>query len=97
MTLKAMSQDEIIQSLKNVPQWSELSGSIQRTYQFKNFVAAMIFVNKVAEYAEQVQHHPDILIRWNKVTLSVNTHDCEGGCGISIKDFDLATSADRLA
>lgn len=93
MTLKAMSQQEIISALASVPQWSEISGSIQRTYQFKDFVAAMAFVNKVALYAESAQHHPDILIRWNKVTLSVNTHDANG---ITEKDFALATAADTM-
>lgn len=48
---------------------------IQRTYAFKDFVASIKFVNSVAEAAEAAQHHPDILIRWNKVTLTLTTHD----------------------
>ena len=59
----------------------------QDQYQFKDFVAAMAFVRAVADLAEKRQHHPDILIRWNKVTLSLSTHDAGG---ISQKDFDLA-------
>ncbi len=92
-----LTDAEVREHLKGVRDWSLSGDQIQRTYVFRDFVASMAFVNKVAEYAERVQHHPDIVIRWNKVTLSVNTHDCEGGCGISIKDFDLARSADRLA
>lgn len=93
MTLKPMSAQEITAGLAERPQWSELSGSIQRTYQFKDFVASIAFVNKVAEYAERVQHHPDILVRWNKVTLTVNTHDAGG---ITEKDFSLAAAADAM-
>lgn len=93
MSLKPMSAQEITQKLQQHPQWTELSGSIQRTFQFKDFVAAMAFVNKVADYAESVQHHPDILVRWNKVTLSVNTHDAGG---ITEKDFALAAATDAL-
>ncbi|MFM7051240.1 MAG: 4a-hydroxytetrahydrobiopterin dehydratase [Planctomycetota bacterium] len=54
----------------------------------------MAFVNAVAARAEAVQHHPDILIRWNRVTLSLSTHDCGG---ISAKDFDFARDADAAA
>jgi 4a-hydroxytetrahydrobiopterin dehydratase len=88
-----MNDEQIAQSLESHPEWVELSGQIQRTFEFDDFVASMRFVNKVAEYAESVQHHPDILIRYNKVTLSVSTHDASG---ITLKDFELATKADGL-
>jgi 4a-hydroxytetrahydrobiopterin dehydratase len=89
--LKKLSEAEIAQALKDAPEWGEASGAIQRTYQFADFVAAMKFVDDVARLAEAQQHHPDILIRYNKVTLTVNTHDANG---ITIKDFALAKSAD---
>ena len=63
--------------------------TIQRTYQFSDFVKAMGFVGKVADAAEKNQHHPDILIRYNKVTLTLSTHDAGG---ITMKDFDLAAT-----
>lgn len=53
----------------------------------------MRFVNRVAEYAEKVQHHPDILVRYNKVTISVSTHDAGG---ITEKDFALAKAVDGM-
>ena len=56
-------------------------------------MAAMKFVNAVADIAEKSQHHPDIDIRWNKVTLALSTHDAGG---LTKKDFDLATQFDRL-
>ncbi|MGD9790007.1 MAG: 4a-hydroxytetrahydrobiopterin dehydratase [Phycisphaerales bacterium] len=86
--------EEIQKSLEGVPEWSEAGGGIQRTYAFKDFVASIKFVNSVAEAAEAAQHHPDILIRWNKVTLTLTTHDAGG---ISAKDFELARRADELA
>lgn len=88
-----LTEAQIADQLKPLPQWAEVAGSIQRTYQFKDFLAAMKFVNRAAELAEKVQHHPDILIRWNKVTLSLNTHDAGG---ITQKDFDLAAQLDAM-
>lgn len=93
----ALSRDEIAAELHSAQGWSEVGGQIARTYQFKDFLSSMRFVNRVAEYSEKVQHHPDILIRWNKVTLSVNTHDAKPGGAITSKDFDLARNADALA
>jgi 4a-hydroxytetrahydrobiopterin dehydratase len=68
--------------------------TIVRTYQFKDFPAAIKFVNAVAKLAEQAWHHPDIDIRWNKVTLTLTTHDAGG---LTEKDFDLAGKFDRLS
>jgi 4a-hydroxytetrahydrobiopterin dehydratase len=88
-----MTDTEVVDALKSVPDWSEINGALQRTFQFKDFVEAMRFVDKVAAAAERSQHHPDILVRWNKVTLTVNTHDAGG---ITVKDFDLAKQADAM-
>lgn len=89
-----LTEDEIKTSLADVPDWTELEGEIQRTYQFSDFDEAMKFVNQVAEQAERSQHHPDILIRYNKVTLTLSTHDAGG---ITNKDFDLARHSDQFA
>ena len=74
--------------------WLSPRGTWCRTYAFADFRAAMSFVNAVAESAERVQHHPDILVRYSKVTLTLSTHDANG---ITTKDFDFAREADRLA
>lgn len=92
--MKPLDQVEVQKLLASSPEWTEMNGAIQRTYQFKDFVASMAFVNKVADAAEKAQHHPDILVRWNKVTLTLSTHDAGG---ITEKDFRLATVADALA
>lgn len=94
MSLVKLSDADVAARLKTLPDWSQPGEEIQRTYRFKDFVQAMAFVEKVAERAEAVQHHPDILIRYSRVTLSLSTHDAGG---ITDKDFDFAAAADRLA
>ena len=86
-----MTEEQVQEALKSHPEWSQTGEAIQRTCQFGNFVEAMAFVNKVAEAAEAAQHHPDILVRWNKVTLTLSTHDASG---ITEKDFALAKTVD---
>ncbi len=88
-----LTEDEIARLLQDLPQWSEAGGVIQRTWQFKDFLHSMRFVQKVAELAERRGHHPDILVRYDKVTLSLSTHDAGG---ITRKDFELAAEADGL-
>ena len=93
-SIDRLTEEQIAEGLKMHADWAETGGSIQKTFQFKNFLEAMKFVNRVAEQAETDQHHPDILVRWNKVTLSLSTHDAGG---ISGKDFELAGKADVFA
>ncbi len=88
-----LSETEIATSLNDLPEWAEVGGTLQRTFDFADFVEAMAFVNKVAERAEADQHHPDILIRYNRVTLTLSTHDAGG---ITEKDFALASTADSF-
>jgi len=92
--MTALSESEIQTRLEDLPEWTESSGSIQRTYLFNDFEDSMAFVNRVAELAETANHHPDILIRYSKVTLTLSTHDAGG---ITDKDFDLARKADQAA
>ena len=84
---------QIKSALATVPDWKKQRAAIFRTYEFKDFVAAMKFVNAVAKVAEKASHHPDIDIRWNKVTLALTTHDAGG---LTEKDFDLARKFDRI-
>ena len=88
-----LTPKQIKAALPSVPVWTKRSAEIARTYQFKDFVAAMKFVNQVAKLAEAAGHHPDIDIRWNKVTLALTTHS-EGG--LTQKDFELAARFDAL-
>jgi 4a-hydroxytetrahydrobiopterin dehydratase len=80
--------------LENLPGWQIEAGELVKTFQFKDFVASLKFVNKVGDAAEAAGHHPDIDIRYNKVRLALVTHDAGG---ITEKDFDLAAKAEKLA
>jgi 4a-hydroxytetrahydrobiopterin dehydratase len=89
-----LAEPQIILALGTLPDWKKTGDVIARTFQFKDFPAAMNFTNAVAELAEQAQHHPDLDIRWNKVTLALTTHDAGG---LTEKDFALARQCDALA
>lgn len=85
--------DELERFLDRHPDWLFEDAAIQRTFEFDDFAEALAFVNKVAEVAEEADHHPDIDIRWNKVTLRISTHS-EGG--ITAKDTSLASVIDEI-
>lgn len=91
--MSALSSAEVNSRLGGVPAWRVEGGELVRTFEFKDFRAAMAFVNQVADLAEEAGHHPDIDIRYNKVRLALVTHDAGG---LTAKDFDLAASADKL-
>jgi 4a-hydroxytetrahydrobiopterin dehydratase len=91
--MSKLNASEIKSRSAAVPKWAKKGTTISRTYQFKDFPAAIRFVNAVAELAEAAWHHPDIDIRWNKVTLTLTTHDAGG---LTKKDFVLAQKFDRL-
>jgi 4a-hydroxytetrahydrobiopterin dehydratase len=83
----------IAQRLKGLAEWTQSGDALHRTLRFKDFLSAMAVVNQIAELAEAQQHHPDILIRYNKVTLTLSTHD---SAGITERDFRLAEAIERL-
>jgi 4a-hydroxytetrahydrobiopterin dehydratase len=90
---RLLDETEIREHLTAVPHWERRGSTITRTVERKDFVAAMGFVMSVAVLAERADHHPDIDIRWNKVTLTLTTHSAGGLTG---KDFALARSIDAL-
>jgi len=73
-----LSQSDVELSLQKLPGWASRDRSIERVFQFADFAAAMRFVNRVAEAAEAANHHPDITINYNKVTLALISHDSGG-------------------
>ena len=89
----ALTAQEIAPRLAALTGWQIEEGELTRTFSFKDFLAALAFVNRVGEQAEKAGHHPDIDIRYNKVRLGLVTHDAGG---LTAKDFDLATVIDRL-
>ncbi len=74
--------------------WSEVEGALERTFQLESFVQALAFVNRVGELAEAENHHPDIAIHYNRVTLRWWTHTAGG---ITDRDRDLAEKTSGLA
>lgn len=91
MTL--LPSDDIAGFIDAHPKWTWSDTVIDRTFEFNDFTAAMIFVNRVAQEAEKINHHPDIDIRWNKVTLALSTHSAGG---LTKADLDLATICDLI-
>ncbi|MDZ4743432.1 MAG: 4a-hydroxytetrahydrobiopterin dehydratase [Verrucomicrobiota bacterium] len=85
--MSVYSKKKTAQALEKIPGWKLNGSSISRTFVFEDFIAAMGFVTQVAILAEKAFHHPDINIRWNKVTITLSTHDVSG---LTKKDFDLA-------
>lgn len=88
-----LTDAEIQTQLAQVPDWTLESDRLQRTYRFKDFVEAIAFVNKLVEPAEAAGHHPDIAISYNRVTVTLTTHDAGG---LTQKDFDLAATLSKL-
>lgn len=89
-----LSEAEVQQALRELAGWKRNGNAIDRLFQFENFAKAMEFVNQIAEAAEAVNHHPDILISYNKVTLSLVSHDSGG---VTNRDIKMAARINELA
>ncbi len=94
MADEAMTAAEVRAACDELSGWAAAADglSIGRQYEFPSFVAAVRFVDFVAELAEAADHHPDIDIRYNRVRLVVSTHSAGG---VTAKDFDLARAVDQ--
>jgi 4a-hydroxytetrahydrobiopterin dehydratase len=86
-------EETITRELAATPGWARAGDSIVTTVTLADFKTAMAFVNALAGLAEAADHHPDITIQWNKVTLTLSTHSAGGLTG---KDFDLARRISTL-
>ena len=86
-----LNPEQVEAKITELPQWALNGESLQRTFNFDDFVSAMEFVDRVAELAESMQHHPDIMIRYSKVTLTLTTHDANG---LTESDFSFAHASD---
>jgi 4a-hydroxytetrahydrobiopterin dehydratase len=92
--MPTLSRDEIDKKLTTLTGWHYDGHAIVKQYKFASFPDAVQFVNRLVPGAESADHHPDITINYNKVTLNYSTHS-DGG--VTAKDFDGAHTADRLA
>lgn len=88
-----LSTLEIEDRLKKLNNWSLQNNAIEKKYGFKDFKEAMVFINKVAVLAEEMEHHPEWTNVYNKLTIRLSTHDVSG---ISNKDFQLAAAIDSI-
>lgn len=88
-----LSHEEIFELKKRIPEWSLINETIEREIKFTTFMEAIDFVNKVAQLADERDHHPDICIYYNKVHLTLTTHKVGG---LTVMDFDLASTIDEL-
>ena len=91
--MPALPTKQIKLDLKAVPGWSQHAQKLCRTYKFETFLMSIAFVRRIAKRAEKIQHHPDIDIRFDQVTLTLTTHDAGG---ITEKDFTLAGQCDEV-
>ena len=87
------NESQVQDGLAALSGWELRDGRLRKQYQFRTFLRAIAFVNSVAYLAESAGHHPDITINYNRVTLSLSTHDAGG---ITEKDFDLAQRAEAI-
>jgi 4a-hydroxytetrahydrobiopterin dehydratase len=88
-----LNEEEVDERLAGLRGWSKGENWIEKRYRFKNFLRAMSFVNAVAYVAESVNHHPDIIIHFNEVTLRNWTHVADA---VTERDFALAAKIDAL-
>jgi 4a-hydroxytetrahydrobiopterin dehydratase len=89
-----LTEPEIDAALRNLPGWARNGSAIERVFQFDDFVQAIVFVNKIADAAEAANHHPDILINYNKVTLTLVSHDSGG---VTQRDVRMAGKINEVA
>ena len=92
-SLTRLSPVEVKLRMGNLPSWTTDGNALFYTRTFENFVAAITFVNNLVEPAEQLTHHPDISISYNRVSLELTTHDAKG---LTELDFQLARQISQL-
>jgi 4a-hydroxytetrahydrobiopterin dehydratase len=91
--MQVLEDSAIESALRELPGWRREGNKIVKTFQFDDFRSGMLFVNRVADAAEAANHHPDIDIHWNKVTLTLWTHSAGG---LTENDTKLAHRVERL-
>lgn len=93
MSEEIIGREKLEVALKHTPEWEVVGSGIVRLWEFEDFSEAMEFVNTVAEVAEVACHHPDILVRYNKVTLTLTTHEIGG---VTEADVEMAGRIDNV-
>jgi 4a-hydroxytetrahydrobiopterin dehydratase len=89
-----LSDEDVEARLGEIEGWRRDGDAIVREFKLDDFLGSVDFINRLAPVAEDMNHHPDLQVSWNKVTVSITTHS-EGG--LTENDFELAKSIDPLA
>jgi 4a-hydroxytetrahydrobiopterin dehydratase len=90
---KKLSEDEIKSRLNTVPGWGYIEGRLRSQFQTLNFSNGVTFVSQIGKIADELNHHPDVLLTYPRVTIDIYTHDVEG---ITEFDFELAKRISSL-
>jgi 4a-hydroxytetrahydrobiopterin dehydratase len=93
-SMATLTTEQVATELAETPDWLVSDGQLTRTVTRKDFRDALLFVNAVGFFAERAAHHPDILIVWNTVTLTLITHSAGG---LTAGDFALARQINELS
>ena len=91
--MPALTSKQISLHLNAVPNWSKRAQTILRTFKFEGFLKSIDFVKRIARKSQKINHHPDIDIRFDKVKLTLTTHDAGG---LTEKDFTPAKQCDEI-
>jgi 4a-hydroxytetrahydrobiopterin dehydratase len=91
--MELLSEEAIARELAELPGWDRTGDEIVTTVELKDFRAAMLYAGAVGYLAEEANHHPDLTIRWNRVTLALSTHSAGG---LTAADFALARRISAL-
>ncbi|HSF02972.1 MAG TPA: 4a-hydroxytetrahydrobiopterin dehydratase [Solirubrobacterales bacterium] len=92
--MELLSDSEINSRLAELDGWEREGETIAKTFELADFVGSAQFVGKLVEPAEEMGHHPDLTVSWNKVGVSITTHSAGG---LTANDFELAKRVDALA
>ena len=92
--MDVLTDEQISERLAGVPGWTRQGDTIVHVQTLADFKAALLYVGAVAYLAETANHHPDITIQWNKVTLTLSTHSAGG---LTVNDFALAEQINALS
>ena len=93
-TRKPMTDEAVAKALKTLHGWSHKNDTIEKTYSFDDYLAGLAFATTVGTIAQGFDHHPDILIKWRKVTVTFSTHDADNK--VTATDIKIAEAIEAL-
>ena len=91
--MEQLSRQQIDEKLRLLDKWQLDGAAIKKSWTFKDFQEAMQFIQRVADIAEEMDHHPELFNVYNRVELRFTTHDAGG---LTARDFEIASRIDRL-